>query len=240
MKETLYHFLTGVLDLFLWGGELVGEENLPERGPAVFVANHLETMGPIAAVCSIPLRLHPWIIADMVDTDLAPAYLEWDFVQRNFHLKPPASRWIAQALAKITVPLLRSFGCVPVYKGYENMHRTWEQSLKILLEGKFLLIFPEDAHMKHDPVTRMSAFQRSFVRLGEIYYERTGQRLAYYPVAIHGAGVVMVGRPVWHNPLNRPGLERHRLKDLMESAVRAMYLQIEGEKVGGVLTPEHK
>lgn len=240
MRDTLYHFLTGILDLFLWGGELEGEENLPQQGPAVFVANHLETMGPIAAVCSIPLRLHPWIVADMVDEDLAPAYLEWDFVQRNFRLEPPWSMYLSRALARVTVPLLRSFGCVPVYKGYENMQRTWEESLKILLEGKFLLIFPEDANLKYDPVTRMAPFQRSFVRLGEMYYEKTGQRLAYYPVAIHAAGVVMVGQPLWHNPLNRPGLERHRLKDLVENAVRAMYLQVEGQRLGGVLTAERK
>lgn len=240
MKDTLYHFLTGILDLFLWGGELVGEENLPQRGPAVFVANHLETLGPIAAVCSIPLRLHPWIIADMVDKDLAPAYLEWDFVQRNFHLRPPVSSHLAWALSKVTVPLLRSLGCIPVYKGYENMHKTWEQSLAVLLEDQFLLIFPEDANMAHDPVTHMSAFQKSFVRLGEMYYEKTGQRLLYYPLAIHPSGVVVVGQAVQHNPLNPPGLERHRLKDLMEDAVRAMYLKFEGKKVGGVLTPQHK
>jgi 1-acyl-sn-glycerol-3-phosphate acyltransferase len=240
MNDTLYHFLTGVLDLFVWGGELVGEENLPQRGPAVFVANHLGSLGPIAAVCSIPLRLNPWIIADMVDPDLAPAYLEWDFIQRNFPLKPPLSKYAGRVLAKITVPLLRSLGCIPVYKGYENMHKTWEQSLAVLLEDKFLLIFPEDANIAYDPVTKMSAFQKSFVRLGEMYYEKTGRRLMYYPVAIHGSGIVMVGQPVLHNPLNRPGLERHRLKDLMEDAVRAMYLKVEGERTGGVLTPEHK
>jgi 1-acyl-sn-glycerol-3-phosphate acyltransferase len=52
------HFLMRVLKLFLWNGELVGEENLPRSGPAVFIANHLEAVGPIAAYCSIPFRLY--------------------------------------------------------------------------------------------------------------------------------------------------------------------------------------
>ncbi|OIO84266.1 MAG: hypothetical protein AUK02_07275 [Anaerolineae bacterium CG2_30_58_95] len=60
MKYILYQFLTGALDLFLWSGELIGEENLPKEGPAVFIANHLGPTGPIAVVCSIPLQLHPW------------------------------------------------------------------------------------------------------------------------------------------------------------------------------------
>ena len=42
MKDGLYQFIVGVVDLFLWGGKLIGEENLPKRGPAVFIANHLD------------------------------------------------------------------------------------------------------------------------------------------------------------------------------------------------------
>ncbi len=236
-----YQFVSGMLDLFVWGGKLVGEENLPKEGPAVFVANHLEAVGPIAAVCSIPLRLYPWIIGDMIDCELAPQWLEWDFVQRTLHLTPPASRWVAKALSRFTVPLLRSFGCIPIYQGYDNVQKTWDESLPRLMEDKFLLIFPEDKTNEVDLVTKMSPFQKSFVRLGEIYYEKTGKRLKYYPVAIHGSGVVMVGKPLVHNPFNPVGLERHRLKDLMEETVKRMYLQIEGsEEMVGALTPQHK
>jgi hypothetical protein len=88
----------------------------------------------------------------------------------------------------------------------------------------------------------MQPFQRSFARLGEMYYEETGQRLEFYPVAVHAAGYVMVGKSVAFNPFNPVGLERHRLKDLMEDTVRAMYLQVEnksGREVAA-LTPQHK
>ena len=46
MKDSLYQFIVSVLDLALWGGELVGEENLPRHGPAVFIANHLDATFP--------------------------------------------------------------------------------------------------------------------------------------------------------------------------------------------------
>jgi len=243
MQDGLYQFIVGVLDLFLWGGELVGEENLPRRGPAVFIANHLEATGPIAAACSIPLRLYPWSVADMVDKEKAAAWLKWDFVERTLHLKPPASVWVAKVLSRITVPMLRSLGCIPVYKGdYERMVETLRLSMDVLRQGKFLLVFPEDNMMPKDAETQMQPFQRSFARLGEMYYEETGQRLEFYPVAVHPEGYVVVGKAVAFDPLNPVGLERHRLKDLMEDTVRAMYLQVEnkaGREVSA-LTPQHK
>jgi hypothetical protein len=243
MKDGLYQFIVGVLDLLLWGGDLVGEENLPRRGPAVFIANHHEATGPIAITCSIPLRLYTWAVADMVDEEKAAAWLKWDFVERTLRLKPPASAWVAERLSRITVPMLRSLGCIPVYKGdYDRMVETLQLSMDLLRQDKFLLVFPEDNLLPADPVTGMRPFQRSFARLGEMYYEETKERLDFYPVAAHSSGVVMVGKAIAFNPLNTLGLERHRLKDLMEDTIRTMYLQIE-HKPGSetaVLTPQHK
>ena len=243
MRDGLYHIIVGVLDLFLWSGELIGEENLPQRGPAVFIANHLEATGPIAVACSIPIRMYSWTVADMVDKERAAAWLKWDFVERTLHLKPPASARVAKWLSKITVPFLLSLGCIPVYKGdYAQMTTTLQMSMDVLQQGKFLLVFPEDNLMHEDPATHMKPFQHSFARLGEMYYHETGGRLDFYPVVIHSAGYVMVGKPVTYNPLNSTGLERHRLKDLMEATIQSMYLQIEhktGSEVTG-LSPQHK
>ncbi len=241
MKDGMYQFIVGVLDLFLWGGELIGEENLPRRGPAVFISNHLDATGPIAAACSIPLRIHPWVIADMMDKDLAPIWLQADFVERQLHFKPPVSRWLARAICRISVPLFYSLGCIPVYAhDYERMRETLEMSMGVLREGKFLLVFPEDYRLPKDPVTKMQPFQHSFVRLGERYYAETGERLEFYPVTIHATGHLVMGNPVVFNPLNPVGLERRRLKELMEDTIIAMYMQMEGGNASGELTVEGK
>ncbi len=243
MNDGSYQFIAGTLDLFLWGGRLAGEENLPLRGPAVFIANHHEALGPIAACCSIPLRLYPWTVSDMVDPAQAAAYLQWDFVERTLHLKPPLSVWVAKGLSKISVRFLLSLGCIPVYKGaYDHMVDTLRLSMDVLRQNKFLLVFPEDNMLAKDPQTNMAPFQRSFARLGEMYYAETGRRLQFYPVAVHPDGVVMVGKPVAFDPLNPVGLERHRLKNLMEDSIHKMYLQAENEtgQEVGALTAQRK
>ncbi|MHB8779196.1 MAG: hypothetical protein ACYC6R_15770, partial [Anaerolineales bacterium] len=79
MKDLLYRSLAAGFQAFIWGGEVMGEEILPEQGPAVLVANHLDALGPIAVVSCVPRRLHPWVVADMLDAKLAPEYLRWDF-----------------------------------------------------------------------------------------------------------------------------------------------------------------
>jgi hypothetical protein len=241
MKDSTYQFIVGVLDLLLWGGKLVGEENLPRSGPAVFIANHLDTTGPIAVCSSIPLRLHPWIISNMMDTSQAPVYLEEDFIERQLHLKPPVSQWIAQAICKITIPLFHSLGCIPVYRhDYEGIRKTMKMSLAILQEEEFILLFPEDPSLPVDPVTKMNPFLHGFSRLGEMYYAETGDCLRFYPVTIHSSKQIIVGKSIAFNPLNPTGMERRRLKDLIERTITATYMQLEGGNASGVLTTERK
>lgn len=242
MRDALNHFLVGALDLILWGGELIGEENLPQKGPAVFIANHLEARGPIACCCTIPLRLYPWSISDMMDPEQAPAYMNMDFTEPQLHLKPPLSTWFSRLLTRITVPMFWSLGCIPVYKGdYARMQETLHLSMVVLLQGKVVLVFPEDPAMDPDQGTGMKPFQHTFARLGEIFHAETGDRLAFYPMAVHQKGVVQVGKPVLFNPINSPGAERQRLKGIMESEIQKMYLKLnsQGGNVGA-LNPERK
>ena len=86
----------------------------------------------------------------------------------------------------------------------------------------------------------MHPFQKTVFRLGEMYFESTGQRLLFYPVAVHESDKVMVGKPIAYNPLNAHGVERHRLKDLLEETVKRMYAQMGGEEYVGELTPQRK
>ena len=238
MADWLYDFITVGFQAFIWGGELEGEENLPEQGPAILVANHLGALGPIASAACVPRRLYPWVVAEMMDANTAPSYLRLDFVEKELHLRLPFSLWLAKILSKITVSLLNSVGCVAVYPDADGLRITFERSLELLLIGQFLLVFPEDPRKPIDPQFRTSPFKKGFVRLGELYFQRTRRILRFYPLAIHGERrLVQVGKPIAYNPCTLPVEERIRVKNVLENMIHEMYLEMDAVGYVGVPLP---
>jgi hypothetical protein len=226
MNETLYRLVAWGFQELIWGGELLGSENLPEEGPAVLVSNHLGAVGPIAVGGSIPLKLYSWIQADMLDPSLATDYLRRDFVEPQLHIPAPISYWLAKAISKIHVPLLRAVGGIPVYHTPEGVFETFRISMDLLAQGKFVLVFPEDPELPMDARYQMTPFKKGFTRLGELYYERTKQILPFYPLAVHARSLTLrIGKPIHYNPINNPANERARLKSLLEHTIHEMYLQ---------------
>ena len=55
-------------------------------GPALFVANHLGSAGPVRMFFSVPVRFRPWVVRDMLERRSAPGYLYADFVEPELNL----------------------------------------------------------------------------------------------------------------------------------------------------------
>lgn len=234
MNDRLIRTLSWFLKVFLWHGRTLGGENLLQRGPAVFLGNHSGTLGPIACVSAAGLRLYPWIKADMLDPVRCPPYLQIDFVEKDLRLKPPLSAWVARCLARLTVPLLREAGCIPVFseESLGQMHVTLESSLERLLAGQCLLVFPEKPQWEEDPVTHIHRFSKGVLWLVELYYLKTGRPLRIIPFSVHA-----VRRLIWFHPpldltpeaLDGPGGKEDWIRDI-EQEVREGYQRL---AVGG-------
>jgi hypothetical protein len=226
MNETLYRIVSWGFQELIWGGDLLDADKLPEAGPAVLVSNHLGALGPIAVGGSVPLPLHSWIHADMLDPRLAVDYLRRDFIEPQLHIPSPISQWVAKAISKIHVPLLRAVGGIPVYNSPDGFLETFRLSVDLLARGEIILVFPEDPELPMDERYQMTSFKKGFTRLGELYYERTKQILPFYPLAVHARSLtVRIGNPIRYNPLSNPANERVRLKNLLERTIHEMYLQ---------------
>jgi len=236
-SDALYWFMSRMFDAFIWGGELTGDENLPVEGPAVFVANHARALGPIASAASLPVRLYPWVISDMLDWEKAAAYLNKDFVEPQLHIPSPLSMPLARLIMQASVRLLRGVGSVPVWHG-EEVRETYRISLDHLMQGQSLLIFPEDPTQPMDEQCNMTPFLKSFARLGELYFERTRKILKFYPVAVHsGLRKVKLGKPIAFNPNNNPANECVRVKNVLESIIRGMLIEMTLQGYAGIPLP---
>jgi hypothetical protein len=224
LNDMAYHLIVSVLEIFMWDGELIGKENL-QGGPAVIVANHMGAVGPVGICSSLPMRLYPWVLGATVDKVKGPEMVRNDFVEKILHIQPPLSEAIAEGICKISTPLLLSVGCIPVPETHQEQEEMFHTSLAILKQGKFLLIVPEDREAEPDPLTGIQPFKHGFLRLGELYYRETGARLPFYPVAIHEAGLVIVGKPIAYNPLNESKVERLRMVSLLEHTIKTMHME---------------
>ncbi len=237
LDAVLYRVIAALLDINVWGGELAGGEELPEGGPAVFVANHSRSLGPIAATSSLPFRVYPWVVGDMLDFGKAPAYLNGDFVEPELRLKPPMSLFLSRVITQVSVRLLQTVGCIPVWQG-EALIETYRLSVQALEKGRPLLIFPEDPKLEPDELCGMKPFKKGFARLGEMFFDRTQEILSFYPLAVHrGLRQLKVGVPIRFNPRHDRVRERSRISDALEAAIRRMLLDMTQQSYAGVPLP---
>ncbi len=221
--DRAYHLIVSLLEAFMWDGELMGGENLQE-GPGVIVANHMGSIGPVGICSSLPMRVYPWVLGSTVDPVKAPENIRKDFVEKIFHLEPPESEAVAKAICRISTPLLLGLGCIPVPDTHEEQAKTFRTSLDLLLQGKFLLIVPEDPIGEPiEPLTGIRPFKHGFMHIGELYYKETGGRLPFYPVAVHEEGLVIVGEPIAYNPQSEARVERLRMVNLLEQTIKSMH-----------------
>jgi 1-acyl-sn-glycerol-3-phosphate acyltransferase len=223
LGDWAYHLILSCLEAFMWDGELVGAENL-RPGPGVIVANHMGSIGPVGICASLPMRLYPWVLGATVDPVKGPENVRKDFVEKILHLEPAESEAVARAICKISTPLLLGLGCIPVPDTHEEQEALFNRSLDLLKQGKFLLIVPEDPIGEPiDPLTGIRPFKHGFLRIAELFYRETGVRLPFYPVTIHEEGLVIVGTPIIHNPLNEARAERFRMVNLLEQTIKNMH-----------------
>jgi 1-acyl-sn-glycerol-3-phosphate acyltransferase len=227
MPNLVYWTSVFFVRAFYWNGKFIGKEHLRRDEPSIFVANHMAASGPIGCYCSFPFELHGWLQAEMADPILAEDYLRVDFVEKSLRLQPPVSYTVTRGLIKVVFPFLGAINLIPVYRDYDGFQLTLQRTVDRLKAGHHVIIFPEDSEQSYDPVYRMAPFRKGMVRLAELYYQQTGKHVSFYPVAVHPSKTVRVGQPIRYSPLGKPGAERLRIRNYIEAAVKALYLQNE-------------
>lgn len=89
-----------------------------------------------------------------------------------------------------------SLKAVPVYRSDSRSVKTIKDSMRYLLKGESMIVFPDINYM--DGYDEPSEIYSGFLYLGELYYKKTGAHLAFVPLVIDDEQKrVIDGKPVY-------------------------------------------
>lgn len=207
LKPIMYHTVTGkkhVTDL-----------------PGIFVFNHGEFYGPIAAVVFLPYDIRPWILHEMIDREQITKHIYEGTFSKKKLLPKFIGKIIAKSISPIIVWALSSFDPIPVYRGTaRNIIKTFSLSIECLSAGDSILLFPENPEEEYEE--NISTFYKGFANLGKQYYKKKGEKVTFYPVhASKRNHVLRIGAGIKYNPDNGRD-ERDRIVRALEQSIQRM------------------
>ena len=196
---------------------VMGKEHV-DTLPGIFVFNHREVYGPIAAVVFLPYDMRPWILDKMIDKAQIKAHMYEGTFSRIRWLPVFMRQAIAKILSPVVVWALSSFEPIPVYRGTaRNVIKTFELSIECLQSGDSILLFPENPEERYTDSEKVNDFYRGFANLGRLYYKRTKECVTFYPVyASQRSRVLRIGESVRYNPANGREEEKRIVEVLLK------------------------
>jgi hypothetical protein len=203
----------------------------------IIVANHAGSFGPVSVITSVPWRMHPWVAHEVTDLRTVAARIQADFLEQELHLRPPLSAWLGRLIGRICVALMKDIGAIPVYQQSKRIRGTVQESLRLMEEGKNILVFAEDS--KKPLNEAICEFCTGFIHLAKLYYEETRKAVQFIPLAVNRkVRGILVGAPIRFNAANPFPREKQRLKRELENTVYTLYRELENEpglrKVSGL------
>lgn len=223
MSNTLYYTLRTVLSPLSY--RVRGTEHINHNSSAIFIGNHVGSIGPFQAVLTLPVRLYPWAIAEMTDPARIHNYVYAHFIAPIWHLTGWTGALATRLVACIVGNVLRGIDCIPLDRSRNQYVSAFSQSLAVLEQGRSLLIFPENPIGQSDPATHMRPFMPGFIHLCAHFRRKTGSDLPVYPIAVvPPQRIVVVGeaRYLCFSEYSS-GAIRH-MRDSLQDAVGSLYL----------------
>ena len=226
LRKILYRIVKFLVWLFYPKMKVEGTENLPKEA-AIYVGNHSQMNGPIAAELYSPIKRRTWCIAEMMHLKEVPGYAFQDFWSQKPRWQQPFFRVLSYLIAPLAVVIFNNANTIPVYRDM-RIRETFRLSMEQLKEGTSLVIYPEH-DQKYNHI--LYDFQDHFIDLAYRYYRKTGVCLKFVPFYIAPAlKKIVYGAPVIYNPENPIAAERQRIKE---------YLMTEITRLAEAL-PEHR
>ena len=156
-----------------------GIENLPEE-PVIFVGNHCQMNGPIVGELYMPNAPYTWCAGEMMHLKDVPRYAFRDFWSQKPKWTHPFYKVLSYIIAPLAVCIFNNARTIGVYHD-TRIISTFKNTVKMLEDGKSVLIFPEH-DVRHNHV--VYDFQEKFVDVAKLYHKKTGEEPLFVPVYI--------------------------------------------------------
>ena len=215
-----------VIRRLFFNSHLHGLKNLQGDEPVIMVANHVGSFGPVSVITSLPLRMFPWVAHEVTDLATVAHRIQVEFLEQELHLRPPVSTYIGRIIGRICVALMKDIGAIPVYQKSKRIRTTVEMSVRLLEQGKNILVFAEDSTRKINDV--LCEFCTGCIHLAREYYEKTRKTVRFLPIAVNRrVRGILVGKPIFFDVSAPFPREKVRLKAELESSVFSLYQELE-------------
>lgn len=191
-----------------------------EEGPCVFVPNHVGALGPVDMCAKFPKRdhCHAWTNYGMMDRKEVPAYVRQDYWWKpGCFAEPILNATVPYIAAAIIPPVLKSAPTVPVYHD-QRVIMTMRQSIRLLEQGEYLVIFPEQPSGWESHHTWINT---GWLQLAPLWYRKCGRALRMYPVHIDTKKhEFRVAAPVIYDPSRSLEEQTQEISDSLAKGLR--------------------
>ena len=205
-----------------------------DANPIVFICNHGEIHGPLAAVSNIPVYIRPWVISEMVMDKKEVAEYVYKYTFSGLDWMPKWLKWpVSRLTGRLSVACMRQIESIPVYRNQPKyLMKTFRASAVALETGDNLLIFPENPEANaEDPGYKSEGlleFFEGFALLGQVYHLRTGKNCRFLPMYIHkGMRTITFGTEFSYDPDNTD--TQKEIKRISDECYRQMHEIMEAE-----------
>lgn len=204
----LFKAVRGVVRWFTPQYRIRTDHDLPT--PSVMLCRHNNLNGPRIVMTWLPHAVRTWVFHVFMDrVTCYRHYVGYTFTQR-FRWSTWKAAFAARMLTPFVVNVLDSMRAIPVYRNSIESFKTIKETLRALLSGEQVLIFPDVNYTSTDKEVR--SIYEGFLYLERYYYSKTGKHLPFIPIYLdHDRKEIIFGEAICF----ADGLDFYEQKDSM-------------------------
>jgi hypothetical protein len=179
--------------------------------------------GPIVGELYVPNEPYIWCAGEMMHLKDVPEYAFRDFWSSKPKWTQPFYKLLSYIIAPLSVCIFNNARTIGVYHD-ARLLSTFKNTVKVLQEGKSVVIFPEH-DVEHNHI--VYDFQDRFIVIAKLYYKKTGKELRFVPMYIAPKlKKICLGKPTAFCATAPLDAERRRICDYLMREITDMAISL--------------